>query len=26
MGVLFNCPPLARRLPEQTERALPQDA
>jgi cardiolipin synthase C len=26
MGVLFNCPPLAKRLPEQTERSLPQDA
>lgn len=26
MGVVFNCPPLAKRLPEQTERSLPQDA
>jgi putative cardiolipin synthase len=26
MGVLFDCPPLAKRLPEQTERNLAQNA
>lgn len=26
MGVLFDCPPLAKRLPEQTERGLSQNA
>ena len=26
MGVLFDCPPLARRLPEQLDRSLPQNA
>jgi putative cardiolipin synthase len=26
MGVLFDCPPLAKRLPEQTERELPRNA
>ena len=26
MGVLFDCPPLARRLPDQIERNISQDA
>ena len=26
MGVLFDCPPLAKRLPEKTERNLDRNA